>query len=188
MTSKSVISSIARTPIGSFQGNLSSVSTVRLGAIVIKSVIDRLDVNSSFIDEVIMGNVLCASEGQAPARQASIYAGLPNSVECLTINKVCGSGLKSIMLADQSIRCGDSKIIIAGGMENMSQAPYYLIDARDGMRLGNKEITDSIIKDGLWDPNNDMHMGNCAEVLSYENNIIYLHMYIYLILEDLALR
>tara|TARA_Y100001970_G_C14237595_1_gene862832 strand:+ start:1242 stop:2423 length:1182 start_codon:yes stop_codon:yes gene_type:complete len=171
MTSKSVISSIARTPIGSFQGNLSSVSTVTLGATVIKSVIDRLDINSSLIDEVIMGNVLCASEGQAPARQASIYAGLHNSVECLTINKVCGSGLKSIMLADQSIRCGDSKIIIAGGMENMSQAPYYLIDARDGMRLGNKEITDSIIKDGLWDPYNDMHMGNCAEVLSYENNI-----------------
>ena len=112
MASKSVICSIARTPIGSLQGILSSVSTVQLGATVIKSVINRANINSKYIDEVIMGNVLCAAEGQAPARQASIYAGLPNSVECLTINKVCGSGLKSIMLADDSISLNRSDLIM----------------------------------------------------------------------------
>ena len=170
MTENSVITAIARTAIGSFQGVLSTVPTVRLGASVIKSVVERSGLKGDQVDEVIMGNVLSAGEGQAPARQAAIYAGLPNSVECMTINKVCGSGLKSVMLADQAIRCGDAGVVVAGGMENMSLSPYYLMDARDGMRLGHKKVVDSIISDGLWDPYGDMHMGNCAEVLAKEEN------------------
>ena len=170
MSNNSVITAIARTAIGSFQGVLSSVPTVRLGAAVIKSAVERAGLMGEDIDEVIMGNVLSAGEGQAPARQAAIYAGLPNTVECMTINKVCGSGLKSVMLADQAIRCGDAEVVVAGGMENMSLSPYYLMDARDGMRLGHKKVVDSIIGDGLWDPYGDMHMGNCAEVLAKEEN------------------
>ena len=170
MTENSVITAIARTAIGSFQGVLSTVPTVRLGASVIKSVVERSGLKGDQVDEVIMGNVLSAGAGQAPARQAAIYAGLPNSVECMTINKVCGSGLKSVMLADQAIRCGDADVVVAGGMENMSLSPYYLMDARDGMRLGHKKVVDSIISDGLWDPYGDMHMGNCAEVLAKEEN------------------
>ena len=170
MKKESVIASIARTPIGSFQGRLSSVSVVRLGAVTIKETVERAGINGNDVDEVIMGNVLSAGVGQAPARQASIYSGLPNSVECMTINKVCGSGLKAVMLADQAIRCGDADIVIAGGMENMSRAPYYLKDARDGMRMGHKKAVDALIHDGLWDPYGDMHMGNCAEVLAKEEN------------------
>jgi acetyl-CoA C-acetyltransferase len=170
MAAESVIVSIARTPIGSFQGAFSSVPTVRLGAVVIKSALERAGIEGNEINEVIMGNVIPAGEGQAPARQAAIYAGLPNSVECMTINKVCGSGLKAVMLADQAIRCGDAEIVIAGGMENMSLAPYYLTDARDGMRLGHKKVLDAIIRDGLWDPYGDIHMGNCAETLAKEEN------------------
>ena len=170
MSNNSVITAIARTAIGSFQGVLSSVPTVRLGAAVIKSAVERAGLMGEDIDEVIMGNVLSAGEGQAPARQAAIYAGLPNTVECMTINKVCGSGLKSVMLADQAIRCGDAEVVVAGGMENMSLSPYYLMDARGGMRLGHKKVVDSIIGDGLWDPYGDMHMGNCAEVLAKEEN------------------
>ncbi len=170
MSNNSVITAIARTAIGSFQGALSSIPTVRLGAAVIKSAVERAGLKAEDIDEVIMGNVLSAGEGQAPARQAAIYAGLPNSVECMTINKVCGSGLKSVMLADQAIRCGDADVVVAGGMENMSLSPYYLMDARGGMRLGHKKVVDSIIGDGLWDPYGDMHMGNCAEVLAKEEN------------------
>ncbi len=170
MSNNSVITAIARTAIGSFQGVLSSVPTVRLGAVVIKSAVERAGLMGEDIDEVIMGNVLSAGEGQAPARQAAIYAGLPDSVECMTINKVCGSGLKSVMLADQAIRCGDAEVVVAGGMENMSLSPYYLMDARGGMRLGHKKVVDSIIGDGLWDPYGDMHMGNCAEVLAKEEN------------------
>ena len=170
MSKNSVITAIARTAIGSFQGVLSTVPTVRLGAAVIKSAVERAGLKGNQVDEVIMGNVLSAGEGQAPARQAAIYAGLPDSVECMTINKVCGSGLKSVMLADQAIRCGDAGVVVAGGMENMSLSPYYLMDARDGMRLGHKKVLDSIIGDGLWDPYGDMHMGNCAEVLAKEEN------------------
>ena len=170
MSINSVITAITRTAIGSFQGVLSSVPTVRLGAAVIKSAVERAGLMGEDIDEVIMGNVLSAGEGQAPARQAAIYAGLPNTVECMTINKVCGSGLKSVMLADQAIRCGDAEVVVAGGMENMSLSPYYLMDARGGMRLGHKKVVDSIIGDGLWDPYGDMHMGNCAEVLAKEEN------------------
>lgn len=170
MSNNSVITAIARTAIGSFQGAFSSIPTVRLGAAVIKSAVERAGLMGEDIDEVIMGNVLSAGEGQAPARQAAIYAGLPDSVECMTINKVCGSGLKSVMLADQAIRCGDAEVVVAGGMENMSLSPYYLMDARGGMRLGHKKVVDSIIGDGLWDPYGDMHMGNCAEVLAKEEN------------------
>ena len=170
MSNNSLITAIARTAIGSFQGVLSSVPTVRLGAAVIKSAVERAGLMGEDIDEVIMGNVLSAGEGQAPARQAAIYAGLPTTVECMTINKVCGSGLKSVMLADQAIRCGDAEVVVAGGMENMSLSPYYLMDARGGMRLGHKKVVDSIIGDGLWDPYGDMHMGNCAEVLAKEEN------------------
>jgi len=170
MSNNSVITAIARTAIGSFQGALSSIPTVRLGAAVIKSAVERAGLKGEDIDEVIIGNVLSAGEGQAPARQAAIYAGLPDSVECMTINKVCGSGLKSVMLADQAIRCGDADVVVAGGMENMSLSPYYLMDARGGMRLGHKKVVDSIIGDGLWDPYGDMHMGNCAEVLAKEEN------------------
>ena len=170
MSKNSVITAIARTAIGSFQGVLSTVPTVRLGAAVIKSAVERAGLKGNQVDEVIMGNVLSAGEGQAPARQAALYAGLPDSVECMTINKVCGSGLKSVMLADQAIRCGDADVVVAGGMENMSLSPYYLMDARDGMRLGHKKVVDSIIGDGLWDPYGDMHMGNCAEVLAKEEN------------------
>ena len=166
---ESVIVSYARTPIGSFQGSLSSVPTVTLGAAVCSAVMDRSGVNAEMISEVIMGNVISAGEGQAPARQAALGAGLSKSIECMTINKVCGSGLKAVMLADQAIRCGDAEVIIAGGMENMSQAPYYLLAARNGLRMGHKKTMDAIILDGLWDPYGDQHMGNCAEALARED-------------------
>ena len=170
MGNKSVIASIVRTPIGSFLGALSKVPAVYLGAAVIKEIVKRAGIDIYQVDEVIMGNVLSASVGQAPARQAAIFGGLPKKVECLTINKVCGSGLKAVMLADQAIRCGDAEVVIAGGMENMSQSPYYILDIRDGLRMGHKKVIDSLIHDGLWDPYEDMHMGNCAEVLSKEKN------------------
>ncbi len=166
----SVIVSISRTPIGSFNGTLSSVSAPKLGAIAIKSAVEKSGVNPQQIDEVIMGNVLTAGVGQAPARQASIFAGLPKSVECLTINKVCGSGLKAVMLADQAIRSGDAEVVVAGGMENMSQVPYYLPQARSGHRMGHKQVIDGMIHDGLWDPYDNVHMGSCAEHLAKEDN------------------
>ena len=170
MQRQSVIVAAKRTPIGAFQGNLSSVSAPNLGAIAIKAVVEETGIDKSQINEVIMGNVLSAGIGQAPARQAAIYAGLPNSVEALTINKMCGSGLKAVMLADQAIRCGDAEVVIAGGMESMSNAPYLLKHARSGQRLGHGKMIDSLIHDGLWDAYNDTHMGNCAEMLSKERN------------------
>ena len=153
-----------RTPIGAFQGSLSTVSAQHLGAIAIRSALNAADVLANSVDEVIMGNVLQAGLGQAPARQAAIYAGLPDSVECLTINKMCGSGLKAVMLASQAIQTGDASVIVAGGMESMTQAPYLLPKARDGYRLGHADIVDSLIIDGLWDVYNDRHMGNCADM------------------------
>ena len=162
------ICSYSRTPIGSFQGTLSKISATELGSYVIKSVINKSDINQNLIDEVIMGNVLSANLGQAPARQASIGAGLSNKTECLTINKVCGSGLKAIMLADQSIKLKSSDLIVAGGMESMSLAPHYLSKHRKGLMFGHDEIIDSILKDGLWDPYNDCAMGSCGEILSEE--------------------
>ena len=170
MQRQSVIVAAKRTPIGAFQGNLSSELAPKLGAIAIKAVVEEIGIDKSQINEVIMGNVLSAGIGQAPARQASIQAGLPSSVEALTINKMCGSGLKAVMLADQAIRCGDAEVVIAGGMESMSNAPYLLKHARSGQRLGHGKMIDSLIHDGLWDAYNDTHMGNCAEMLSKERN------------------
>ncbi len=160
-----------RTPVGSFNGGLSSISAPRLGSNVLREVVIESGVDKSIINEVIMGNVLSAGLGQAPARQSALYASLPNSVECTTINKMCGSGLKSVMLGSQSIQAGDADVIIAGGMENMSMAPYLLPKARSGYRLGHGQIIDSIVRDGLWDIYNDKHMGNCAELLVEKNNI-----------------
>ena len=170
MQRQSVIVAAKRTPIGAFQGNLSSVLAPKLGAIAIKAVVEETGIDKSQINEVIMGNVLSAGIGQAPARQASIQAGLPNSVEALTINKMCGSGLKAVMMADQVIRGGDADVVIAGGMESMSNAPYLLQNARTGQRLGHGKMIDSMIHDGLWDAYNDTHMGNCAEMLSKDRN------------------
>lgn len=159
-----VIVSAKRTPVGSFQGCLSTVPATKLGSTVIKSIIDETKIDLQQVDEVIMGCVLPAGQGQAPARQAALGAGLPNSVECMTINKMCGSGLKSAMLATQAIQVGDADVVIAGGMENMTLAPYMLPKARTGYRMGDGQLIDSMIKDGLWDVYNDVHMGNCAEL------------------------
>lgn len=161
---KTVIVAAKRTPIGSFQGSLSSLSAIELGTVVIKDVLETCKLDPANVDEVIMGNVISSGLGQAPSRQAAIFAGLPEKTECLTINKMCGSGLKSVMLAHQAISCGDAEIVIAGGMESMSNAPYILQNARNGYRLGNGTIHDTLIKDGLWDVYNNIHMGNCAEV------------------------
>ncbi len=160
---KIVITSAKRTPVGSFNGTLSSLSAAQLGSIAIKSVLDDTKIDVNLVDEVIMGNVLTAGQGQAPARQAAIYAGLPDKTETLTINKMCGSGLKAVMLAHQAILAGDAEVIIAGGQESMSTAPYLLDKARTGYRLGDGKIIDSMVKDGLWDVFNDIHMGSCAE-------------------------
>jgi acetyl-CoA C-acetyltransferase len=160
---KVVITSAKRTPIGSFSGSLASLSAAQLGSIAIKGILEDSKIAPELVDEVIMGNVLTGGQGQAPARQAALFAGLPNKTECMTINKMCGSGLKAVMLAAQAIQNGDSEIIIAGGQESMSNAPYVLDKARSGYRLGNGEIIDSMVKDGLWDVYNNVHMGNCAE-------------------------
>jgi acetyl-CoA C-acetyltransferase len=167
----SVILSAVRTPIGAFMGALSSLPSPRLGAIVIAEAIKRAGVKNEDISEVIMGNVLTGGVGQAPARQAAIYAGLPDSVPCMTIDKVCGSGLKSIMLADQAIKCGDAEIVVSGGQESMSNAPYFLKNARTGYRMGNGELIDMMIHDGLWDVYNNFHMGNAGELCAAECNI-----------------
>ena len=160
---KTVILSYARTPFGAFLGKLSKLSASYLGSAAIKGTISRSDVKTSDIDEVIMGNVLSAGIGQAPARQAAIFAGLNKSTNCMTINKVCGSGMKSIMLADQSIRLNQSNFVIAGGMESMSNAPHYLKGSRSGTKLGDIKQIDGMIYDGLWDVYNQVHMGNHGE-------------------------
>ncbi|MEK4245374.1 acetyl-CoA C-acetyltransferase [Psychrobacillus sp. FSL K6-2684] len=165
MTNEVVIVSAVRTAIGSFQGGLKDIPATKLGAIVIHKALEKAGVEKESVDEVIMGNVLQAGLGQNPARQASIQAGLPQSVSALTINKVCGSGLKAIHLATQAIIAGDAEIIVAGGMENMSQAPYLLKNARDGFRMGDQKVVDSMISDGLWCAFNDYHMGITAENL-----------------------
>jgi len=165
------IISAVRTPIGSFQGSLSSKTAPQLGAIAIKEAVNKAGIKPEDISEVIMGCVLPAGIGQAPARQAAIYAGLPVGVPCMTINKVCGSGLKSVMLAAQAIIAGDADIVVAGGMESMSNVPYYLDKARSGYRMGNGKIIDGMINDGLWDVYNNFHMGNAAELCSRELKI-----------------
>ena len=158
-----VIAGGKRTPVGAFQGSLATVPATRLGATAIQAALEVTGVSGDSVDEVIMGNVLSAGQGQAPARQAALYAGLPKSVECLTINKMCGSGLKAVMLASQAIQCGDAEVIVAGGMESMSLSPFLIPRAKTGLQLGHTELVDSIITDGLWDVYNDKHMGSCAE-------------------------
>jgi acetyl-CoA C-acetyltransferase len=160
-----VIVSAVRTAIGSFNGALKNTSATELGAIVIKEALQRAGVHGEHVDEIIMGNVLQAGLGQNPARQAAIKAGVPESVSSMTINKVCGSGLKAVHLATQAILAGDADIIVAGGMENMSQAPYLLKNARDGFKMGDQMLVDSMIQDGLWCAFNDYHMGITAENL-----------------------
>jgi acetyl-CoA C-acetyltransferase len=166
-----VIVGYARTPIGSFQGALASLSAPKLGAIAIEAALKRAGIGGDQVTEVIMGNVLTAGEGQAPGRQAAIYAGIPKNVPALTINKVCGSGMKAMMLGAQAILTGDSEVVVAGGMESMSQAPYLLAGARGGLRMGNQSMIDSMIHDGLWDPYNNQHMGNCGDLCHRELNI-----------------
>ncbi len=163
--------SAVRTPIGSFGGSLSTVPATKLGAIAIKAALERAGVNPAEVNEVFMGNVLQAGEGQAPVTQASIYAGIPNTVPGTTINKVCASGMKSVMLAAQSIMLGHNDVVVAGGMENMSAVPYYLDKARKGYGYGHGQIQDGVLKDGLWDVYNEYPMGNAAELLAKENNI-----------------
>ena len=160
-----VVVAATRTAIGSFQGTLSNVPAVELGAAVIARLLEQTGLAGEAVDEVIMGHVLNAGADQNTARQAAVRAGLPHAVSALTINKVCGSGLKAVHLAAQAIRCGDAEVVIAGGMENMSQAPYVLPKARTGLRMGHAQLQDSMILDGLWDAFNDYHMGITAENL-----------------------
>ncbi len=163
------ITSAVRTAVGSFQGAFAEVPAPRLGAAAIREAVARLGLKAELIDEVIMGEVLTAGVGQAPARQAALGADLPNSVPCMTINKVCGSGLKAVMLASDNIRLGNTKIAIAGGQENMSLAPHLLNNSRTGLRMGHTALVDSMINDGLWDPYNNWHMGMAAELCVKEN-------------------
>jgi acetyl-CoA C-acetyltransferase len=158
-----VILSATRTPIGAFQGGLASVPASRLGATAIKGAVARSGVAPTSVTDVFMGNVLQAGQGQAPARQAAIHAGLPQSARAVTVHKVCGSGLQSVMQAAHALGAGMGTVYVAGGMESMSQAPYLLPKARDGYRLGHQQVIDSLVTDGLWDPYNNIHMGNCAE-------------------------
>jgi len=167
---ETVIVGAARTPIGSFQGALSSLTAPKLGAHAIKAALERAGVKAEQVSEVIMGNVLTAGIGQAPARQAAIYAGLPTSVPAVTVNKVCGSGMKAIMLGVQSIQTGESEIVVAGGQESMTNAPYLMPGARSGFRMGNGSVVDSMINDGLWDPYNNQHMGNCGDLCAREKH------------------
>jgi acetyl-CoA C-acetyltransferase len=158
-----VIISGVRTPVGKFQGSLSDLSATQLGAVVVKEAVKRAHVDPSVVDECIMGNVVQAGLGQNPARQAALGGGLPPSVGALTVNKVCGSGLKSVALAAQAIQTGNSTVVVAGGMESMTNAPYLLPNARKGYRLGNGQLIDSMVHDGLWDKYNDYHMGITGE-------------------------
>jgi len=165
------IVSAVRTPIGSFNGSLSSVSTGKLGAAAIKGALDKIKLDGKEVDEVLMGCVMQANLGQAPARQAAKFAGLPNEVRCTTVNKVCASGMKALTQATQAIKLGDASVVVAGGMENMSNVPYYLDAARNGYRLGNGVVIDGLVKDGLTDVYHNNHMGNSAELCAKELSI-----------------
>ena len=165
------IVSAVRTPIGSFGGSLSSVPATQLGATAIKAAVERAGIKPEDVNEVFMGNVLQANVGQAPVTQASIFGGLPTTTPGTTVNKVCASGMKAIMLGAQSIMLGGNDVVVAGGMENMSAVPYYLDKARTGYRLGHGQITDGLVKDGLWDVYKDYHMGNAAELCATDCNI-----------------
>ncbi|HEY2405321.1 MAG TPA: acetyl-CoA C-acyltransferase, partial [Polyangiaceae bacterium] len=164
MTNSVFIVSAARTPIGAYLGALATVSAPRLGAVAIRAALERASVTASDVDEVFMGNVLSAGIGQAPARQAAIYAGLPHRVPCTTVSKVCGSGLQAVIWGAKTIQLADANVVVAGGMESMSNVPYYLREARSGYRMGDGKIVDGMIFDGLWDPYNDFHMGNAGEL------------------------
>jgi acetyl-CoA C-acetyltransferase len=157
-----VIVSAVRTPIGSFLGSLSEISASKLGATAIKGALEKIALDPSLVDEVFMGNVVQAGVGQAPAKQAALFAGLPDSIPCTTINKVCASGMKSIALAAQAIQCGDADIVVAGGMENMSQIPHYL-HGRKGQKFGNIQVEDGLLKDGLVNVYDGKHMGTCGD-------------------------
>jgi acetyl-CoA C-acetyltransferase len=169
MIKKVVIVSAVRTPIGSFMGGLSTVTAPKLGAVAIKGALDRIKLDVNLVDEVFMGNVVQAGVGQAPARQAAIYAGLPNSVACTTVNKVCASGMKSVMLGAQAILCGDAEIVVAGGMENMSLIPHYM-NLRNGYKFGPATMVDGMQKDGLTDAYDNNAMGVCADLCADEYN------------------
>jgi acetyl-CoA C-acetyltransferase len=168
---ESVIVSAVRTPTGKFLGGLKSFTAPQLGAMVVAEAIRRAAIDPAIVDECIMGNVVSAGLGQSPARQAALRGGLPDHVAALTINKVCGSGLKAVMLADQSIRVGDTDVVVAGGMESMSNCPYLLPRVRDGLRVGNAEIVDSMINDGLWCSFEQWHMGNAGEVVAEQFSV-----------------
>jgi acetyl-CoA C-acetyltransferase len=166
-----VILSACRTPIGKYLGGLSPLPGPRLGALVIREALNRAMVADNQVDEVIMGNVLQGGEGQAPARQAAIHAGLPGTIPSLTINKVCGSGLKAVMLAAQAIKAGDEQCVVAGGFESMSNAPHYVYGMRGGIKAGNSELVDGMIRDGLWDSFGNTHMGNLAEYTAKKGGV-----------------
>jgi acetyl-CoA C-acetyltransferase len=166
-----VIVSAARTPMGSFGGVFSTLTAPTLGATAIRGALGKIDLDASLVQEVIMGNVLQANLGQAPARQAALAAGIPNDVPCTTLNKVCSSGMKALMVAAQTIKAGDNDIVVAGGMENMSMVPYYMDKARNGYRLGDGVVIDGMVKDGLTDAYHQAHMGVCAEKCAEEMNI-----------------
>ncbi|NVK03649.1 MAG: acetyl-CoA C-acyltransferase [Flavobacteriia bacterium] len=163
-----VIVSAVRTPIGSFGGSLASVSATKLGAAAIKGALDKISLDPKEVQEVFMGNVLQANLGQAPARQAAMFAGIGDNVPCTTVNKVCASGMKSVMLAAQAIKAGDAEVIVAGGMENMSAVPHYLPNSRNGQKLGNINMVDGLVQDGLTDVYNAQHMGVCADLCATE--------------------
>jgi len=166
-----VIVSAVRTPIGKFLGTLAGIPAQKLGALAVKEAVLRAGLKPEQIDEVIMGNVVGAGLGQNPARQAAIFGGIPDTVPAMTVNKVCGSSLKAVVLAAQAIKCGDAEVIVAGGMESMSNAPYLMKNARGGFRMGNQTVYDAMIHDGLWDAYNDYHMGNTGEVVAERWNV-----------------
>lgn len=167
---EAVILSGVRTPIGAFMGDLSTLSAPQLGAVAIREAVKRAKIQPEDVGEVLMGCVLQGGLGQAPARQAAIGAGLPQSVPCVTINKVCGSGVTTVVGATRSIRLGDFEVTVAGGMESMSQAPYFAPNARKGLRMGDGKLIDMMVWDGLWDPYNNVHMGNCGDLCAREMN------------------
>jgi acetyl-CoA C-acetyltransferase len=171
MTAPIFIASAARTPIGAFLGALSPVSAPKLGAVAIRGALSRAKLDPKVIEEVFMGNVLTGGVGQAPARQALIYAGLPQSVPATTVGKVCGSGLQAVVFGARTIALGENDLVVAGGMESMSNAPYYLFQARDGYRMGNGNLVDGMIHDGLWDPYSNVHMGSCGDLCAKEYKV-----------------
>ncbi|MDK3155850.1 acetyl-CoA C-acyltransferase [Kamptonema cortianum] len=168
MTTEVFILSGRRTPIAAFQGAFASLTAPELGSIAIKAALESAGVTPDQVDEVLMGNVLSAAIGQAPARQAAKGAGIPNGVPCTTVNKVCGSGMKTVMMAAQAIRCGDADLVVAGGMESMTNCPYAMPAARGGFRMGHGQVLDLMVHDGLWDPYNGVHMGTCGDKCATE--------------------